>query len=107
MRPVLAVETVQFHRWFAGFVDERLAISKGPALIGFPEMLEANPGSAAECGSQFEAFAVFPGKPNGINIPDAKRGQIVQNRSGAAGLAANVDNVVNRQAGLNREFLLA
>src|SRR5262245_20975380 len=54
--------------------------------------------------AQFVAFAIIAGETDRINLSDSQSGQIVQDGSCSAGLAAHVDDVVDRQTGLDRDF---
>src|SRR5438046_4054436 len=103
--PVFAVEPIEFLRRFVRIYQERLAVGKRAAEIGRQEMPEPHAWAALQGQTQFKTFAVLAAKSNRMNLTDTERRKIVQDRPGSAWLRTDVDDVVNGQAGFNRDFL--
>ena len=63
--------------------------------------------SAEASGARLTCLAVVAAVTDRINRPDAERDEVVDDRSRRARAALNLKHVMNRQAGLDREFGLA
>ena len=87
--------------------QQRFAIGECAAQMGRQEMPHFYACSGLQREAQFKAFGVLAAKSNGMNLADAQRRKVVQDRSRAAGLAADVDDVAHAQAGFDGDFLFA
>ena len=56
--------------------------------------------------AQLVALAVVAAEADGVDLADPERDQVVEDRAGRARLAADLDDVVDRQAGLDRGLVL-
>ena len=101
-RPVLRVEPAQLDGLAAGLDDQRLAVRERPALGRGQEMVELHAGQAAERAPQLVALAVVAAEADGHDPADAERDQVVEDRPRRSGLGADANDVVDRQAGLDR-----
>jgi hypothetical protein len=58
-----------------------------------------------QLAAEFKALAILSGKANGVNSADSQGGEVVQNRAGTAGLGPYMNDVVDGQIRLERDFL--
>ena len=71
------------------------------------EVIQAHPRTRGQGAAQLEAFAIVTTKTDWINGPDTQRAKVIENRPGGAGLGADADDIVDREARFVRGFLLA
>jgi hypothetical protein len=69
-------------------------------------VLELDASSRRQRAPQLVALAVVAAEADGMDLADAERDEVVEDRPGRARLAADLDHVVHGQAGLDRHLLL-
>ena len=89
-RPVLGIEAVQFAGRTAGLDQERLAVDGRSARRRGEEAVEVHSGRGGEGLAQLVAFAVVAAEADCVNLTDPERDQVVEDRAGRAGLAADL-----------------
>src|SRR6266550_8374291 len=106
-RPVFGVEPIQFHRRHSRRHHERFAVGERAAFGRLGELAEFHSWFRLERAHQFKSLAVLATKAHRKNFADAEGDEVVEDRARGAGLRANVDDVVNGQAGFERSLLFA
>ena len=90
----------------AGLDHQRLAVDRRASRGRGEEMLEDHAGPGRQGPAQLVALAVVAAEADGVDLADPQRDQVVEDRAGRARLAADLDDVVDRQAGLDRGLVL-
>lgn len=103
--PVFDVEAIEFDRGFVGRADEGLGVGEGAAFGGSEEEREIDTAAGFERAFEFVAFAVDAGDADGENFSDAESDEVIKDRAGGAGLAANVGDVVDGEIRFDGNFL--
>jgi hypothetical protein len=69
-------------------------------------VLQADAGLRRERTLELVALAVVAAEADGMDLADAERDEVIEDRTGRARLAADLDHVVHGQPGLDRRLLL-
>ena len=100
------VQTIQFARWFSGFENEGFAIAEGVPVGCLNEVVQADAGLGGEGFEEFVPFAIFAAEADRKDGSHAQGDEVVEDRARAAGLGADVYDVMNGKAGFERDLLL-
>ena len=103
--PVFEVEPAQLLGSLAGAVQQGLEIGEGVAIGNREESVQDHARPRCQSAAQFPALSVVAAKPHRTNHAHAQGGEIVENGSGSARLAAGGHDIVHRQIRLQRDFL--
>ena len=71
------------------------------AIGGGAEVLETGAGPGGEGAPQFVAFTIVAAEAGDMDGADAEGGEIVEDGAGGAGLGADADDIVDREAGFD------
>ena len=102
--PVLEVQSAQFTWRFAGRVNEGLGIGEGVAVGRLDEVVEVDAWLPTEGTEELPTFAVVAGDADRAERTNAEGDQVVQDRSGGAGLAADAGDVVDGETGFDGDL---
>ena len=103
-RPVLKVKAIQLERRFLRRGDEGLQVGECAPLFGCEEVPEANARHDFQRAAKLKPFGVVAGESDRVNRAHLEANQVVEDRARASRFAADIDDVVNRQAGLDRNL---
>ncbi len=104
-RPVLGVEPVQFAGRLARLDHHRFAVDRRASRGRGEEVRQDHAGPGRQRPAQLVALAVVAAEADGVDLADPERDQVIEDRPGRARLAADLHDVVDRQARLDRRLV--
>jgi len=84
--------------------EKRFAVGECATIGGLEEMIEVDTRHFGEGASEFVAFAVVAVEANGEEGSNAEGDEIIEDRAGGTGLAADTGDVVDDEIGFDRDF---
>jgi len=102
--PVLEVEPIEFLGRATGMMKEGFGVGEGVATGHAEESVEGDAGLGLQGAIEFPTFAIVAGDADRMDLADAEGDEIVQDGAGGPGLAADTDDVVDGETGLDGDL---